>query len=319
MDDWSTLLKAADTPEQRDVAISKRPQPNLYIGRMWRALQPSLERDWTLKPAAWLLQMQTTYMPPDADAAKAWLEQTKAIRKAVSQHHIKSPKLTPMCMALAQIHDPISLKILEDIESTNPDVKIQGVAALGVAMSLRSMGDDKELIQRRIPFIRKAIIESSDVVIGNTTVAQLAENELYIILHLSKGRVAPDLVGVDSSGNPIRLSDYKGKVIVLMFWSSTIPDADRTIEITNAMVEKFASKPIEVLGVNHDPSIDLRAMKKNGSVTWRNFSDPNNDLAKEYRVGTWPMVYVLDKDRKIQYTGTQGTFAELTAEALVGE
>ncbi len=318
-DDWAKAVNSANTPEKRELAISKRPKPALYINQMWKTIQPSLEHDWTLKPASWLVSMQNTYLPPDEATAKRWKEQFNSIGKSVSEHHIKSPKVIPMCIALAQTQDPRSLKILEKIESTNPDPKAQGVAALSIAMTLRSMGDDKELMQRRIPYLRQAIVKSSDIEINNTTVAQLAENELYIILHLSKGRVAPDISGTDSNNRPIQLSDYKGKVIVLLFWSSTIPGADRTIEITNAMVEKFASKPIEVIGVNHDPLTNLKTMQNNAAISWRNFSDPNNALAKEYRVGSWPKVYVLDQDRKIQYSGSQGTFAELTAEALVAK
>ena len=42
-------------------------------------------------------------------------------------------------------------------------------------------------------------------------------------------------------------------------------------------------------------------------------------LAKEYRVGSWPLVYVLDGERKIHYVGAPGSFVELTAEALLAE
>jgi hypothetical protein len=71
--------------------------------------------------------------------------------------------------------------------------------------------------------------------------------------------------------------------------------------------------------VNNDPAAKLRSLQADNTVTWANFSDPENKLAKEYRVGSWPLAYVLDGERKIHYAGAPGSFVELTAEALLAE
>jgi peroxiredoxin Q/BCP len=36
---------------------------------------------------------------------------------------------------------------------------------------------------------------------------------------LAVGQEAPDIEGVDQDGQPLRLSDYRGKVVLLYFWS----------------------------------------------------------------------------------------------------
>ncbi|NJM37299.1 MAG: hypothetical protein HC845_05190 [Akkermansiaceae bacterium] len=113
--------------------------------------------------------------------------------------------------------DPKSLAVLEKIQSSHKDEKIQGVAALAAAMRLRNLGDDGDIMKRRITYIRKAIIQSADVELEGASVAKLAEDELYIIRFLTKGRVAPDLVGVDSANRPLSLSAHQGKVIILIF------------------------------------------------------------------------------------------------------
>ena len=51
------------------------------------------------------------------------------------------------------------------------------------------------------------------------TVAQKAEPEVFGILRLSVGKVAPDIEGEDQDGVKFKLSDYRGKVILLDFWS----------------------------------------------------------------------------------------------------
>lgn len=81
--------------------------------------------------------------------------------------------------------------------------------------------------------------------------------------------------------------------------------------------ERFADKSFEVVGVNSDTRETLREIQQQKKVDWQNFSDPENLLGKAYRVGSWPLAYVLDGERKIHYFGAMGTFAELTAAAVV--
>lgn len=316
---WSLEMRVSTTQAERQKTWATRPDATSYARRMWDQIGSSLAEEWTLEPAAWFLltSQNLVTITSSGSSVPTFLKEDDAIRKAVETYHLNSAKIIPMCMALVGNQDPRSLAILEKIQAGNPDKKIQGVAALGAAMQLKTLGDDPEIMRKRLTYLRKAIIQSSDVKLNGTTVAKLAEDELYIIRYLTKGRVAPDLVGMDSANQPLSLSANKGKVIVLLFWSSSDPDADRVIQITSAMVEKFKGRPFVVIGVNHDPVEKLRSMQADGTVNWPNFSDPQNKLSAEYRVGSWPLVYVLDGERKIHYAGSPGSFVELTADALV--
>ena len=51
------------------------------------------------------------------------------------------------------------------------------------------------------------------------TVADKAKSELFEIRFLAIGKTAPDIEGEDQDGKKFRLSDYKGKVVLLDFWS----------------------------------------------------------------------------------------------------
>jgi peroxiredoxin len=46
----------------------------------------------------------------------------------------------------------------------------------------------------------------------------LAKQALFELRHLRIGKVAPDIVGEDLDGVKFKLSDYRGKVVVLDFW-----------------------------------------------------------------------------------------------------
>ena len=318
---WTISVEGARTPELRAKAWAARPDVTPFARQLWTAIGDSLDQDWVLEPAAWFVATTPGLLAtnPDGGTTPIFAKENEAIRKAVEAHHLASPKLGAFCPALASRSDPRSLALLEKIQATHPDPKIQGIAALGAAMQLKALGDEGELMRKRLTYLRKAIIQASDAEINGMTVAKLAEDELYIIRYLTKGRVAPDLIGVDSSRRPLSLSALKGKVIVLLFWNSNLPDAQRVVEITIAMEAKFKGKELAVIGVNNDSVEKLRALQADGTVPFANFSDPDNQLAKEYRVGSWPLVYVLDGERKVHYAGAPGSFAELTAEALLGK
>ena len=51
------------------------------------------------------------------------------------------------------------------------------------------------------------------------TVAEKAEPERFGIRRLSVGKEAPEIEGVDQDGVRFKLSDYRGKVVLLDFWS----------------------------------------------------------------------------------------------------
>jgi len=321
MEKWTTEMRIAATPEQRGTVLAARPNTTAYINQMWREISPSLAAEWTLEPAAWIIRNSNglTTTLANGSTAPTFTKEADAIRKAVEAHHMSSKKLISMCIALVSSQDPRSLTLLEQIQAEHPDKSIQGVAALGAAMLLKSLGENPELLRKRLSYIRKSIIQSSEVVLDGTTVAKLAEDELYIIRFLTKGRVAPDLIGKDSSNRPLSLASFEGKVVVLLFWNSSMQDSERILAITSELEKKFHDRPFAIVGVNNDPLENLRAMRADGTLTWPNFTDPENTLAAEYRVSSWPLVYVLDGERKIHYVGTPGSFVELTAEALLAD
>lgn len=321
MDRWAQELRIATTADERTKIWNDRPNVVTYAKNMWAAIGSSLDQDWTLGPAAWFLRTTGALFATDAEGSGklVFAKENDAIRQAVEADHLKNSKLIPMCFALAVSPNPRSLAILEKVQSAHPDPKTQGVAALGAALQLRSLGDDGEIMRKRLTYLRKAIIQSSDVEYEGTTVAKIAEDELHVIRYLTKGRIAPDLVGVDSANRPLSLDANKGKIIILLFWNSSMQDFKQVTDITNNLVAKFRGRPLVVLGVNSDPTATLRTLESNDTVTWQSFSDPENKLAKDFRISNWPTVIVLDGQRKIHYSGAPGSFAELTADALLSD
>ena len=51
------------------------------------------------------------------------------------------------------------------------------------------------------------------------TIGEQAKTELHEIRHLSVGKPAQEIAGEDQDGKRFKLSDYRGKVVLLYFWS----------------------------------------------------------------------------------------------------
>lgn len=318
---WQLKLKMASSDDERLALLAERPDAPGAARRMWTVIGGQLDEEWTLESAAWFLRLAVTQTESDENGQSqlVFAEPIAAVRRAVEQHHLQSSRLAPICMALVACADPESRGLLKRIEQENPDPQTSGVAALGLAMLAKDLGDEPEIMRERLTLLRKAIIDAADVEVEGVSVAGLAEEELYIIMNLSKGRQAPDLVGVDSGGRPMKLSDHTGKVLMLVFWNSRGDGVEELARMLRATREdeRFRGGRFEVIGVNSDPVETLRGLQAEGSVDWPNFSDPENALGKQYRVGVWPLVYVLGTDRTIHYIGSPGTFAELTAAAVL--
>jgi len=82
---------------------------------------------------------------------------------------------------------------------------------------LASLNPD-ELAKQREQVYETMLKSFPNVAAQDTTLGAVAEKALFAIRHLSVGRVAPDIEGEDVFGKAFKLSDYRGKVVMLTFW-----------------------------------------------------------------------------------------------------
>ncbi len=81
--------------------------------------------------------------------------------------------------------------------------------------------------------------------------AQPAEDTFTLDLGAPEvGSLAPDFELNDASGNPIRLSDLRGSVVVINFWASWCDPCRDEMPILQKLSDKYAEKGLAVLGVN---------------------------------------------------------------------
>lgn len=303
----------------RPVSELERPKGEAAAKGLWQQISPKLKEKWTIPYSAFFLNLTQMMSVSDASGTpqQAFREERERIVDAIKKYHLSAPGIEPFCTALLKSGDPNALAILEDIARDHPSESVQGVAALCAALMLKSLGYEPEVMRKRLEYLRHAIIHSADKVVGDRSVADIATDELYIIRFLTKGRTAPALKGWDVGGREVSLSDFEGRIVVLLFWDATSADTDRVIQLMNQLTEKFADQEVTVLGVTPESLQRIRTLQGEGQIKWNNIHDAEDRLAKEYRISHRPAVLVLDQQGVIQYTGLPGSFVELTIDALL--
>ena len=64
----------------------------------------------------------------------------------------------------------------------------------------------------------QVVAKYGDIKGRRLTMGERAKAALHEMRDLAVGKMAPEIQGEDSAGKPFRLSDYRGKVVVLDFW-----------------------------------------------------------------------------------------------------
>jgi thiol-disulfide isomerase/thioredoxin len=113
---------------------------------------------------------------------------------------------------------------------------------------------------------------------------------------------APDTVGTDSENRPIRLSDYKGKVVLVDFWAGWCGPCRMLVPHEKEIIQQFKDRPFVVFGVSADESReDLRDVEKEERVNWRSLWDNGGSIAETWNVHSWPTLFLVDHEGMVRY------------------
>jgi thiol-disulfide isomerase/thioredoxin len=155
------------------------------------------------------------------------------------------------------------------------------------------------------------------------TLGQVAEARLDDLHNLAVGKAAPEIKGTDIHGKPLALSDYRGKVVAIVFWGTWCGPCMREIPREKSLVERMKGRPFAMLGVNADAdaAVARKVMEEKG-VTWPNWHDGSpgeGPIARLYHVQGYPTVYVIDAAGNIRSKKALGDSLDQLVEKLVAE
>ena len=158
---------------------------------------------------------------------------------------------------------------------------------------------------------------SSDI--QNTNEGKTIGNQINVGKVTAIGSIAPDFTQNDPEGNPIRLSDFRGKYLLIDFWASWCGPCRKENPNVVKAYQQFKDKNFEILGVSLDnPGAQqswLNAIEKDG-LTWPQVSDLKgwkNSVAVQYNILSIPQNLLIDANGVIIAKNLRG---EKLSEAL---
>jgi len=113
------------------------------------------------------------------------------------------------------------------------------------------------------------------------------------------GKQAEDFA-VRYSSKPARLSDFKGKVVVLNFWASYCASCVEEIPSLDRLQQRIQSKGGVVLAVSVDDDCDrYEDFLKKHPVAFQTTCEPTKKVSLDYGTSMIPETYVIDRDGRI--------------------
>ena len=140
----------------------------------------------------------------------------------------------------------------------------------------------------------------------------------------SVGAIAPDLAFPDPDGNIRKLSDLRGKVVLLDFWASWCRPCRGENPHVVAMYQKYHDKGFEVFSVSLDRDKESwkRAIAADGLVWPNHVSDLkywSSEAARTYGVSSIPSTFLLDQNGRIIAKNLRGEALSKALKQIFGE
>ena len=227
-----------------------------------------------------------------------------------------------LCRELPRLGHSSGVELLEAVLAKNPHREVQAHAcyALGKLLKRRAEEEsDPKLTQRARGLFERFMAEYAQVA---PDLEERAGRMLSELRRLTVGKVAPEIEGKDLKGRKMKLSDYRGQVVLLTFWGTWCGPCMERLPHKQELSENFAQRPFAVVGVNSDDDRQeaLRAVKEHG-ITWRSFwnQGTRGPISTAWNIEAWPSNYLIDRQGVIRYKDLSGKELEEAVKALLRE
>ena len=174
-------------------------------------------------------------------------------------------------------------------------------------------------IKKKLMWLMAALMMMT---IQQTVTAQTIDNAdpdaKYATELLKVGTAVPVFSLKTPDGKIVKLSDFKGKYLILDFWASWCPDCRKDAPNLVRMYDKFHKRGFEFLGISFDTDKEAwkKAIEKYG-IAYKQVNElkkfHDTDISKAYGVKWIPSMYLIDKEGKV----VLGTVISKKLEALL--
>ena len=212
---FMTTYRAAETSKEKQAAFETMPKGEEYSEQFLELAKAHPESEAAVDALVWAAQHDRGDIGEDAT-------------QILLQSHSDNEKLLPIIMSMVYVQTDDADEKLRGLLSS-PNEKTQGVASysLGSRLMRNAQGDDedaKAMREEGLALLRTVVEKHSDLSfkIGERDfeIGPQAQGALFEAENLQVGMDAPEIEGADLDGVDFKLSDYKGKVVLLDFWGN---------------------------------------------------------------------------------------------------
>jgi len=276
----------------------------------------------------YILRMTRSSTDADDPGAKAM--------KALKQGHTKSPKIlsNPVTLAVLSNRGADGADYLKKVIEDHPEKKTQAKVAQALIKSLESQNklaaqvkdndDAKEQLekQRGKEYV-KDLLDNVEARAKEAKKYQALLKEKFadLVVDLSVGAKAPEVVSQDLEGKKVKLSDLKGKVVVLDIWATWCGPCRAMIPHTRELVKKMDKKPFVFVSISADEkkATVTEFMKKN-EMPWTHWwNGSSGGIISDWEVEYFPTIYILDHKGVIRFKDLRGEKMDEAVEKLIKE
>ena len=145
---------------------------------------------------------------------------------------------------------------------------------------------------------------------------------MAIRVALKVGSVFPDLDEIDLSGDPLSISRFRGKVLLVDFWATWCGPCVREMPNVIAVYKQYHDQGFEIVGISLDQDKQaLLAFLQANDIRWPQYFDGkgwNSELARKYGVESIPSTYLLDAEGRILAKNLRGSQLQEEVSTALG-
>ena len=116
------------------------------------------------------------------------------------------------------------------------------------------------------------------------------------------GRPAPDFALKSSSGENLRLSEYRGDVVMINFWATWCGPCRQEMPLLDELYSRYQRVGFSLLGVNiDDDSRRAMDMIRELGVSFPVLFDSRKEVSRLYEVDAMPVTVIVDREGNIRH------------------